>query len=346
MTGTISQEHGDLPSDPAPRSPRSTALLRTRFAARLKLTTAGRLAMMARLLFGVLVALILAGPSVWPGDRAALAADPTALIVNCHDPERNVVQKTRRDRCQGRIVSDAEAAEIEAARRAYIRRALTDPSPSVAPGKRLHGIGTGFFVNRDGWVLTNHHVIGNCEVVSVSSTSGESAAARVVATKSGNDLALLHVDLTPAAVARFASSRSIAGAVALVGYPDQGIAPIRPLLTNGQAVGMEQLTPTFRVIRFRADVRRGNSGGPLLDGSGNVIGVVFASINTPGVYRRTGEIVRNVGFAVPSDTAMAFLRTHHVPFGSTGGAAVAAATDGTDLLARARPFVARIGCWR
>lgn len=301
---------------------------------------------MARIVSVWMLTLMLAVVSGWPGFSGAHAADPSALIVNCHDPERGIVQKTRRDRCQGRVVSAEEAARIEADRRDYVRRAMTDRTAPVAPGKRLRGIGTGFFVSRDGMVLTNQHVIGNCDVVSVSPATGETATADVVASKPGSDLALLRVDLKPDAVARFTSSRGLSGPVALVGYPDQGIPPIRPLLTDGQAAGIERLSSTLSVLRIRADVRRGNSGGPLLDRHGSVVGVVFASINTPGVYRRTGEIVRNVGFAIPSDLAMAFLRAHNVAYGTGRAAAATASEDGAEMLSRARPFVARIGCWR
>lgn len=277
---------------------------------------------------------------------AAILAAPGAkgddLIVNCFDPARNIVQKTRRGDCGGTIVSPDEAAKIEAERREYVRRAFVEPTVSFGEGRRLRGIGTGFFVSRDGMLVTNRHVVGNCDAVSVSTTSGETAAAQLESVDVRRDLALLHVDLTPTRTARIVPGGAWSGSVALVGYPDQGIPPIKPLLTEGRVIGTEQLTPDLKVIKIAADVRPGNSGGPLLDQRGNVVGVVFAEINTPKIFKSTGKVVRDVGYVIPSEALIEFLDSRRIPYwraGSDTGASLG-------LLAAASPYIARVGCWR
>lgn len=269
--------------------------------------------------------------------RAEMAAP---LVVNCFDTTRNVVQKTRRGECRGKIVSAEEAVRIEAGRRDYVRRAYNDRREAVLPGRTLTRIGTGFFVDMEGAVVTSRHVVENCDAVTVSPTTGNTVAGEVLGFDQTNDLALLRTDAAPPGVARFVQSRSVG--VAMVGYPDQGIPPIRPLLTNAEMIGTETIVPGLTVLKLNADVRPGNSGGPLLDQKGNVVGVVFAEINTPGIYAQTGEVVRNIGFAIPGEVVTAFISRWQIPYWKGSGAAQAVAED---LLTQARPYIARVGCW-
>ena len=273
--------------------------------------------------------------------QPARGDDGTSLVVSCFDETRNVVQKTRRGDCRGRIVSADEAGKVDAARRDYVRRAFNDQREALLPGRTLKRIGTGFFVDRDGAVVTSRHVIENCHAISVSPTTGDTVQGELVGFDQINDLALLRTDVSPPGIARFVQGRS--RGVAMVGYPDQGIPPIRPLLTTADMIGTETIVPGLTVLKMNADVRPGNSGGPLLDQKGNVVGVVFAEINTPGIYAKTGEVVRNIGFAIPGDVVVAFISRWRIPYWKGGGAVEAVADD---LLAQARPYIARIGCWQ
>ena len=130
----------------------------------------------------------------------------------------------------------------------------------------------------------------------------------------------------------------------MVGEPDKGIPPITPLLTVADMIGTETIAPGLTVLKLNADVRPGNSGGPLLDQKGNVVGVVFAEINTPGIYEQTGKIVRNIGFAIPGNTLVTFISRWQIPYWKGSGTAEPVAAG--NLLAQARPYIARIGCWQ
>jgi S1-C subfamily serine protease len=155
------------------------------------------------------------------------------------------------------------------------------------------GVGSGF-VLPGGVVVTNRHVLGQPRQVTVNTWDGHQLEADVAGVAVDSDLALLQLgdagDL-PVAALRTTPVRS-GEPVVVVGYPEGG-----PLtVTSGEVVGLvdgELLGEPAAVIRFDAAIRPGNSGGPVLDEEGRVVGVVFAS-----------EVERGTGLAVPATTLL------------------------------------------
>jgi S1-C subfamily serine protease len=159
--------------------------------------------------------------------------------------------------------------------------------------------------------------------------AGRRVDARVLATDSGRDLALLDLPggFAPPLVFRDGPDISRGDTVVTYGFPLTGLLSSGPTLTTGSISALTGLRDTPLHFTISAPVQPGNSGGPLLDGQGHVIGVVVAKLNAARVARITGgDIPQNVNFAIKGDAALAFLREH-------GAAPATAASEGADLSA-------------
>jgi putative serine protease PepD len=174
-------------------------------------------------------------------------------------------------------------------------------SSAVVEIQAGNATGTGFVIDAEGHVITNEHVVGGEQTVEIRFADESEEQGRVVGTDPSTDIALIEVDLTGHNV-KPVQLGSSAGAE--VGDPVYAIGNpfgLERTLTAGivSAVNRDITAPNNftinDVIQTDAPVNPGNSGGPLLDAAGNVIGVVSQIQSENG-----GNI--GIGYAVPSDT--------------------------------------------
>ena len=169
----------------------------------------------------------------------------------------------------------------------------------------LGGSGSGFVVDEAGLILTNYHVIEGGRTITVQFSNGETRTAEVLGTDSGNDLALLKVDL-PAGVPAIKLGNSdqvqVGETAIAIGSPF-GLAQT---VTQGIISAVDRdWSPGNRglyteLIQTDAPINPGNSGGPLVNASGEVIGI-NGLIESPA----SGSV--GIGFAVPINTAKRLL---------------------------------------
>ena len=170
--------------------------------------------------------------------------------------------------------------------------------------------GTGFMVTEDR-ALTNHHVIDGCQRVTVRNAGGQVATATVIASDPTRDLALLGVPKGVVKPLVFRESPAVVRGETVVtyGYPLSGVLSSGPTLTSGDVSALAGLRDNPFHLQISAPVQPGNSGGPLLDSRGHVVGVVVSKLNALRISQMTGgDIPQNVNFAVKGSVALAFLR--------------------------------------
>jgi TPR repeat protein len=219
-------------------------------------------------------------------------------------------------------------------------------SAAAAPpaAERMRGTGTGFAVSAEGHVITNDHVVRSCKSVRVRHPDESLSPAKLLASARADDLALLKVDKVEA-VAPFRSGRELRQGEQVVafGFPLSGVLASSGNLTIGNVTALAGLRNDERFLQTSTPIQPGNSGGPLLDMNGRVVGVTTASISTLKASAATGGAVpQNVNFAIKGDVVAAFLEKHGVSVSTTGGSS--RAIKPADVGDRAKRFTVRVEC--
>jgi S1-C subfamily serine protease len=167
------------------------------------------------------------------------------------------------------------------------------------------GQGSGFILNKEGLILTNNHVIDNAQKVEVTLSNGHKYKAAVVTVDKGHDLALVKIDapdLVPATLAETSTGLTVGQRVYAIGNPF-GLSGTmtRGIISAIRSVRGPENNPIEDAIQTDASVNPGNSGGPLLNSRGEVIGIT-TMIASNGADQSSG-----IGFAIPINTAKAVL---------------------------------------
>jgi hypothetical protein len=221
------------------------------------------------------------------------------------------------------------------------------PSLSRGPqaGRSIESTGTGFIVSKAGHVLTNHHVVDGCKEIHAQIPAGKVGVTPVVARDPRNDLALVKLSSPVVSVATFRDGRTVrqGDSVVAVGFPLHGLLASGANLTTGTVSALAGLGDDTRFLQITAPVQPGNSGGPLLDLSGNVVGVVVSKLNAVKVAKATGDIPQNVNFAISAAVARGFLDAKGVQYETAPSNKKFEAADVGEL---AKKFIVVVECWK
>jgi S1-C subfamily serine protease/uncharacterized protein len=179
----------------------------------------------------------------------------------------------------------------------------------------LAATGTAFSINAAGQFLTNYHVIKSCEAVRLDIAAGPQDG-MVTATDERNDLAVVQTAATGIEPLQFREGKGIrpADEVVALGFPYAGLLATSPQVTTGTVSALAGLNDDSRYLQLTAPVQPGNSGGPLVDLSGNVVGIISARINDVAIAEATGSLPQNINFAIKSTTIREFLDAHRIEY--------------------------------
>ena len=194
--------------------------------------------------------------------------------------------------------------------RKFDREAPSVPRVASAPArKRVASSGTGFFITEDGYLVTNHHVVEGADSFQISTSTGLLSAKLVKADKL-NDLAVLKVEGKFLALPVVASRTVKRGStVGTVGFPNTAMQGYEPKVSKGEVASLSGMQDDPRDFQISVALQPGNSGGPLVDTRGNVVGVVVAKLSRSFALKNYGILPENVNYAVKSSFLLSFLES-------------------------------------
>jgi S1-C subfamily serine protease len=215
--------------------------------------------------------------------------------------------------------------------------------PSSRPPRLVDVNATGFVVSATGHILTNNHVVEGCVGDVHGNLSGESPMTlRVVSKDETNDLALLQASKAFKEVAIIRSTAVHSGdSIVAIGYPYHGLLTSDFTVSTGIVSSLSGLLNDTRFLQISAPIQPGNSGGPLLDTSGNVVGVVAAKINAIKFAKATGDFPENINFAIKMGAVRDFLDNSVVPYQT---AEPSAELKTAQIASNARAYTMLVSC--
>ena len=218
----------------------------------------------------------------------------------------------------------------------------TTTPPSAAspqqPSAPKASSGTAFRI-ANGQFVTNHHVINGCNWLTVDGKLG----GRLLASDQTRDLALVSVANDSGPIARIRTTRpQLNEAVTAAGFPLDGLFS-GISVTNGTISRLSGLQGDTGTLQISAPVQPGNSGGPLLDAAGNVIGVVSSRLDALKMVSAGSGIPQNVNFAIAGNALRGFLDAKNINYKEVGNESE---LTGVQIAARASAFTVLIECQR
>ena len=172
--------------------------------------------------------------------------------------------------------------------------------------------GSGFAVSADGYVITNNHVIEGCQEVMVH-TKNKDVTMRVITYDPQNDLALLKGDFRPSQVFALSSNYpELLQDVYVAGYPFGKAISASVKVTKGIISSLTGIGNNSSNIQIDAALQSGNSGGPIIDELGNVVGVAVSKLDAKYMFDNFGSIPENTNFGIKSSTVRNILASNDV----------------------------------
>ena len=177
--------------------------------------------------------------------------------------------------------------------------------------------GTGFFINKSGHIATNNHVIDKCKTINVH-YKGKKEPVKVLAHDSVNDLAILESKILPEDF--FIIAKEDVGKlekIYVAGFPFGKSISSDIKVTEGIVSSIMGIGDNYSNIQIDAALQAGNSGGPVVNTSGEVVAVAFAKLDFEKIYEMYGDIPENTNFGIKSSILRTFLNINGIDLPSS-----------------------------
>jgi S1-C subfamily serine protease len=193
----------------------------------------------------------------------------------------------------------------------------TSRPPAVTPGANPSardpggrtGQGTCFAIDAHGTIVTAHHVITGARSVAVVFGGGQPIPARVVRSSEATDVALLRAEIATSDFLPLSAPRAaqLGMPVFTIGFPNPELLGVAPKFTEGAVSSLSGWGDEAALMQVTVPVQPGNSGGPLVDERGEVVGVMIARAAELPFLKQTGTLPQNVNFASKGENLHALL---------------------------------------
>ena len=237
-------------------------------------------------------------------------------------------------------MAESGGAKAEAAKK-------PEPAPGAPakPAPPRSSSGSGIVVHRSGSILTNQHVVKECDGYEVIDDANRRLKAKLLALDAKNDLALLSVEesFPVAASVRKDAAPRLGEPVTVVGFPLVNVLGARPSVGFGNVTSTVGIRGNPSQMQISVPIQRGASGGPVLDQSANVIGVVVSKLDALKLAERLGDLAQNVNFAIRGEPVRAFLEAQRIQYADSSETA---ALSSTEIASRGAALTVRVRCLR
>lgn len=191
-------------------------------------------------------------------------------------------------------------------------KTISQPAPQPAATKEekvSYESGTGFAVRSDGYILTCYHVVKNADVVGVYYNS-KIIPAKLTKYSRNNDLALLKIEKNTPHYLELDDSgnMSIGSHVFTIGFPVVEFLGIEPKYTDGTISSLSGMQDEASFMQISVPVQPGNSGGPLVNDRGKVVGIITSRAADIPFFKTTGSLPQNINWAVKAEIAKPLFR--------------------------------------
>ncbi len=174
------------------------------------------------------------------------------------------------------------------------------------------GSGTGFFINRSGHIVSNNHVIDSCNAVKLH-YKGKVTPVTILATDRSNDLSLMKVDTKPDDVFPVAiNDANLLDDIFVAGFPFGKTVSSSVKVTKGVVSALTGIANNYSNIQIDAALQPGNSGGPIINKEGNVVGVAVAKLDYKIILKNYDTIPEGTNFGIKSSTVQQFIKANNV----------------------------------
>ena len=211
----------------------------------------------------------------------------------------------------------------------------------VLDDKIFTGSGTAFFISDKGHMITNHHVVNYCNITKVN-YFGKTGTAKILAYDRVNDLALLETDIIPKD--KFDISNrdpKLLDDIYVAGYPFGKAVSSSVKVTKGVVSALAGSQDNYALVQIDAAIQPGNSGGPIVNTSGDVVGVAVAKLDFKDAMESYGVIPENTNFGIKSSILKNFTSANSIKNSEEEPKEISTEVLGEKI----QNATAYVGCW-